>query len=363
MKYAKIIGVVCILACLAVTGTLIFVLPDREISENENRVLTAKPSLTAEKIISTEFQTELDKYLSDQFPARDIFMTAGTEIKLFSGRRDLGNTYIGKDNYYFEKVLNSDIDEKRFRNNLKAVDNLAKKNPDIPFTTMLIPSSGVILNEKLPLFAQMYDAEKLYSIAENQMKYSNILNITSELKQHSSEYIYYRTDHHWTTYGAYIVYTALTGSITNYTENNVTDSFYGTLYSRTLSLSAKPDTISLPPVTDKLKATADGKDIKIFDKSALSEKDKYTVFFGGNYGIVDITGGSGKGTLLIIKDSFANCFAPFLLNDYEHIIMIDMRYYSGSVDMLLKSENINLVLVLYEMNNFASDTSISKLVM
>ncbi len=363
MKYIKIIGSVFILFCLALTGVLIWILPDKIESENENRILAGKPELNAQKIISTEYQSNLNNYLSDQFPARDCFMMVGTELKFLSGKRDFSNTYIGKDNYFFEKVLDSNIDENRFKNNLSAVDNLAKKNPDINFTNILIPSSGTILKEKLPPFAEMYDFQKLYSTAESELEYCKTVNIYSALRQHKKEYIYYRTDHHWTTFGAYIGYTAYTGNKDQLKQTKATDSFCGTLHSKTLKLNVQPDIIYLPEIPDSLKITANGKQIEVFDRSALNKKDKYKVFFGGNYGIVDITGGNGTGTLLVIKDSFANCFVPFLTNDYERIIMIDMRYYGGSVSTLMKNEKIDEVLVLYEMNNFAGDTSIAKLAM
>ena len=96
-----------------------------------------------------------------------------------------------------------------------------------------------------------------------------------------------------------------------------------------------------------------------YDK--LSEKDQYQFFFGGNFGEVRISGGSGEGTVVVLKDSFANCFVPFLLSDYENVIMIDCRYYPGSFRKLLEEETPQDVLILYELNNFANDINQTKL--
>ena len=147
----------------------------------------------------------------------------------------------------------------------------------------------------------------------------------------------------------------------------VCDDFLGTLYSKVLDKSAVKkvseggslDTIKIPVLTGKVKVTADGRDIGMFDMNALKEKDKYRVFFGGNYGITDIKSGSNDRKLVVVKDSFANCFVPLLTEDYGEIVMIDMRYFSGNIDMIAGAADE--ILFLYELSNFAGDSNIAKL--
>ena len=106
-------------------------------------------------------------------------------------------------------------------------------------------------------------------------------------------------------------------------------------------------------------------ELPIYDESRLGEKDKYAYFFGGNYGKLTIKTGSSEGKgkkLLVVKDSFANTFVPFLLEEYEKITMIDLRYYNDSVQELVKKEHFTDTLILYEMSNYANDKNIFKLV-
>lgn len=365
MQIWKKITILLLLAALVTTGTLIYALPQKSFSQNENRVLQGVPELSKESVLNGTFQRELASFFSDHFPARDRLMELGTSIKKLSGRSDIGGAYIGKDHYYFEKVTDSSIEKDRFEGNLKKIENLAKDYPKISFSAMLVPSAGTVLTDKLPKFADYYEAAPLYKTAKELLSSCKVVDPTKALKS-EKEQMYYRTDHHWTTKGAYIGYQTLMngkGKYKNPEFTTVSDEFLGTLYSKTLDKSAIYDKVDIAKVSDKLNVIKDGEQAGVYDMSALKEKDKYKVFFGGNYGQVEMKGGEGKGTLLVLKDSFANSMVPFLTKDYERIIMVDLRFYPGSVKTLLASGEIDNVLVLYEMNNFATDSNIAKLVL
>lgn len=336
---------------------------DKEISENENRVLTARPGLSVSNIMDGTFQSQLEKWLDDQFPAHDWLIMIGNRIKLLTGRRDINDTYIGKDGFLFEKVTPADIDNKRYERNLSRIESLSMNYPDIPFSVMLVPSSGIVHADKLPANAELYDMTGLCETARTVLSTCQVLDVYTPMSEARDEYIFYRTDHHWTAQGAYIGYQVFRGQDTAYSgqlwPEPASDQFLGALHSRTL-IDVPPDSVTLPDVPDGIAVTADRKAIELYDASALSEKDKYRAYLGGNYGIVEISG-KGEGTLLILKDSFANSFAPYLLKDYEKIIMIDMRYYSLPVTAILGGGEISQVLVLYEINNFACDRDLAKL--
>ena len=100
----------------------------------------------------------------------------------------------------------------------------------------------------------------------------------------------------------------------------------------------------------------------IYKMDALKGKDKYTVFFGGNHSVTDIKTENKTGkTLLIIKDSFAHNLAPFLIKDYDRIIMLDLRYFNKSLKKYLTDNEITDLLVLYSTPDFAEDANIGRL--
>ena len=318
-------------------------------------------------ILSGEFQQQLMDYTSDQMPGRDLLTASATAVKKLSGRKDIGGAYIGRDGFYFDKKLDKDMNFKRYERNLKKIENIALKYSDKTVTAMLVPESGDIYSGKLPVNAQLFNDAAMYDTAGSILKNCRVIDLRDVLKSKKGDLLYYRTDHHWTLDGAYAGYEAFTGKKCSYDTIEVCDDFLGTLYSKVLDKSAVKkvseggslDTIKIPVLTGKVKVTADGRDIGMFDMNALKEKDKYRVFFGGNYGITDIKSGSNDRKLVVVKDSFANCFVPLLTEDYGEIVMIDMRYFSGNIDMIAK--DADEILFLYELSNFAEDSNIAKL--
>lgn len=369
MKKQELFIIASFLSLITILGVLTFLLPQKKYSENENRYLQTMPDITIHGIVSGDVQKEFDRYLSDQFPGRDFFTAGETKTKKLFGRKDVGGVYIGDKGYYFEKVNENDIEFDMYVKNLGRLEKFAQRFPKVPVSVMLVPSAGTILSDQLPPYAALYDADKMYRSAASTLKSCNFLDLRKTLSAEADQGLYYKTDHHWTTRGAYLGFCAFLEqkgiSPLKYEDagfKTVTNKFYGTLYSKALDSDAVPDSIELSPVSERVTATADGKESKVYDWSALEKKDKYKVFFGGNYGEVILTGGCKNGkTLLIIKDSFANCFAPLLCDDYETVIMIDLRYFSGTISSAVKNQSVNEVLFLYEISNFANDGNLVKL--
>ena len=191
----------------------------------------------------------------------------------------------------------------------------------------------------------------------------NVPNLYACLRENRTEQLYYRTDQHWTWYGAYAAYKLLMpDGAYSASPELFSDKFLGSTYSKTLDPKAAPDELYISPVSDDISVAADGKESVLYDMAAKNEKDKYKVFFGGNYGQVVIKGGCDNGkTLLIIKDSFANSLAPFLTADYETIIMLDLRYSTGSAQSAIDENNVDDILFVQEMRSFSNDKSLIKL--
>ena len=375
MRKINCIFVIVMVLILAGTGIEIFATKDRSFSENENRYLEERPQISLSNIENTDFQKSLENFISDQIPEREKLITLRSVTKELTGIKDIEGAYIGKDGYYLEKITNEDVSEEQLKNNIRYINTFFNKNKELKSYVMLIPGSENILTDKLPKHADVYDYNYYEKIAENEFtnnadNNTQIVNTYDALKKLSKDYIYYKTDHHWTTKGAFIAYNEFCKAAgiegepyENLGIKNVTDKFYGTLYSKVLDKKKKGDSIEIAENIPRCNVMINGKKSEIYHIDKLKEKDKYQVFFGGNYGVVSIENNEANNdkNLLIIKDSYANSFTPFLLKDYKTITIVDYRYFSGNLQSIVESNNITDVLVLYEMSNFMKDKNLVKM--
>ena len=331
-------------------SSVIFAFPDKEISELENRKLMVRNDISAD-IKDGGFQNDIESFLSDQFPYRKKLVLAQNELKYLLGKRDISGAYICKEGRLVQKITEGDINKNAAFSYADKINSIAKNNKVF---VMLIPSAEITMKNELPKGAPVYDFDSLYSELENRLVNANCIDLKDTL---SGDY-FYKTDHHWNANGAYRAYNAFCNAkgekaetIDSFELKTVCNDFQGTLYSKTLVVETK-DEIRLPK-TGELKVTADGKKIGFYVFDALETKDKYNVFEGGNHGIVEIENKDAKSdkTLLILKDSFANSFVPYITGDYSKIIMLDERYTFISVSDYVKMVKPNEILVLKEIVN------------
>lgn len=386
MKKVRIIIIIVFIGFFVLISGASLIIKDREFSPNENRYLAETPELSWGNILSGKFQDGLEDYLRDQVCFRDGWITVKTGIQKACGDTDIGGAYVGKDGYDFEKITPEDVDEKQVDRNIKAVEDYfmtASETIDKQkLSFLLVPTSGLVMQEKLPKNARLFDQAKYIDQVQKAMKDYNFVDVRDTLMDHNEEYIYYKTDHHWTSAGAclaYEVWSEHTGGEAEkkdeLAENVVSDKFRGSLYSKILDADSaydeiwtyglqKDDAFGSKDCTVMIdeKQQLDS----IYDDEKLQEKDKYAYFLGGNYGQVHIqnqkAASKAKGkNILIIKDSFANSFVPFVTQDYENIYMVDLRYYNGDMKAYLQEHEITDVLVLYNISNFISDRNLHKL--
>ena len=354
-----LIAIAVILLGLSIATLL---LPDREFSPNENRVLQQAPALTKERVFSGKFTAEAEKYESDQIALRDVWMGTASWFQRLAGKQDIGGVYLGRDGYFFARLTENEFNQKQYEKNLQLVAMFFDDNKDVDCRILLVPSPSTVLSDLLPANAPMYDAAARHDQLAQAVGEDRVIDVRGALS--ALDQPYYRTDHHWTTEGAQSAY-GVWCDATGHTRRSMpltpaTDSFRGTLYSKVLLPDSAWDTISLAEGAAVRSVDCGGTVTdSMYDRDKLSEKDKYAVFFGGNWPRVTIDTGVKNGkTLLVVKDSFANSFVPFLTEDYETIIMLDLRSYTDSVSDLIAGENVTDVLVLYEMSNFAADTNL-----
>ena len=385
MKKIRIAITIIFIAFITAVSGISLIMKDRSFSPNENRYLAETPKISVDNILSGKFQDDLENYLKDQLCFRDGWITVKTGIQKTCGNTDIGGAYVGKDGYDFEKITPEDVDEKLVKRNIRAVsDFFADTSGEIGkehLSFLLVPTSGLVMEDKLPANARLFDQSRYLNQVSEAMKDYNFIDVQKELISHKQDYIYYKTDHHWTTDGAYIAYEKWCGA-TGHTaldkseleQHIMTEEFRGSLYSKILDADSSYDSIwtygrkgEEPFGNADCKVVIDNKETwdSCYVPEKLSEKDKYAYFFGGNYGEVQIENtdrtGAQRGNLLVIKDSFANSFVPFIIGDYDNIYMVDLRYYNGDITEYLEQHDITDVLVLYNISNFISDRNLYKL--
>lgn len=370
MKFNKIYYISISLAFLLIL--LFFVIAniinnDKEFSEIENRNLQEKP-----KILSENYVEKLNSYMADQFFIREKLISFKSRIDLVLGKNKINNVYIGSDNQLFEEFKITSNDD--LFNKVDVINEFKKANEDLLVNFMLVPTATSILDDKLPLYAPVNDEiEYINNVKSYLLDDIKFIPIYDKLKANKNEYIYYKTDHHWTTDGAYLGYEAFCES-TGIEATNKEDfekiigsnDFYGSLSSKVGLFGLYKDKLNIyiPKNSNMLVnyVMEQKKDTSLFNSDKLKHKDKYQVFLNGNHPLIEIeTDKNLDKKILVIKDSFANNFVPFLTENYGNIFLIDLRYYTESINEFIKNNDINEVLFLYNVNTFNEDDSIFNL--
>ena len=340
----------------------------RTYSPVEKRELQTRPEISITKVLDGRFQKKYESYLRDQFPGRDHWVSFQTDMELFMGKNEIHNVYIGKNHYLLEHYTEKEFDPQQISKNLQALEKFvgkAKQNADVH--VMMVPTKSWILREKLPAFAPHYKEQKFYDALQQKLEKEDVLiSVEPVLDAHKEEEIYYRTDHHWTTLGAWYAYEQYTKAVGGDLQRAqgkkkfrcISKDFYGTTYAK-INYTRQADKIEIYEPTDKLRVVynmGEKKTKTLYDFSFLKTADQYSVFTGGNQAVLEITGGIKNGkTLLLIKDSFANSILPFLAEDYEKLVVVDLRQLNVSGDRLLEMFSPTDILILYNSAQFAQD--------
>ena len=376
--------IIFFLLFLTVTGACLFLRPQQSFSENENRVLQTLPKPTVETILDGSWQEKFEDFTTDQFPLRDRFTAAGSIFKYAIGNRDIGGAYIGgsdgQEVRLFEKSDTLSMsDAAQTLSSLQAfADALSKWDRALRMALLPVPSAGTVYRDELPAFAQVFDGEAFIDSAKATLANSacRVADPLPALRRSAEAdgAVYYRTDHHWTASGAAAAYAAccdalgLTPMPTEqvFSFARLSTTFSGTLSSKVLLPFVKPDEIYRPTLDVSTVRVYMGsgfaeetlQEIALYQPEALGKKDNYTYFLGGNYGFVLLENKAltdNDQTLLILKDSFANSFVPYLTAHYRRVVMVDPRYYRGEFLTLLEDYPPDALLLLYECDNFAND--------
>ncbi len=350
----------------------------KKVSETENRALAQRPKLSVDSVLSGQYASEYQEFFNDQFVLRDAWIKLKTGFDRALGVVEENGVYLGKDGYLLEKFEKPD--QKNVSATVEAMKTFREKHEDIPHYAMIIPSAENILKDKLPALVPSVNQDSYLDNTFQELSKSgiNVVDVRTALKKNKDQKIYYQTDHHWTTYGAYVAFqqfaeaAGLDASAVTYEKLPVTDQFQGTLSAKSGFRTGEKEEVdvylpkrntnttqeqlsSVIEYTDNQKKTG-----SFYNTDKLDQRNAYEVFFGGNHGLMKIkTPTTENKRLLVMKDSYANCFLPFLAPYYREIVVVDPRYYYGNIEELMETEGITEVLYLYSAPTFFSDTSLS----
>ncbi|MGL4762865.1 MAG: DHHW family protein [Sarcina sp.] len=369
-SYYKTLAILFI-AVIGLVTILNILLPDKDFSESENRVLSKNPKFSLERLVDGRYTKKYEKYKTDQFIGRDTFMGVKSFSDLLLGKKDNKSVFLADDGYLIEDF--TPMSNEKIEDNLKSINDFTKKYKDVNSYVAIVPTAISIYDDKLPSFSPVENQNtyigKFYSELDTDIKTINLYDILYENKD---KHLYYKTDHHWTTLSANLAYgvikkeMALDNTESTFTPKTVSNEFKGTLSSKSgfrgnsndsidIYLNNNPDAKVIVEYPESQKRTT-----SLYDTSKLATKDKYAMFLSGNHPIINIkTTAKTTDSLVIFKDSYANCFIPFLTEHYSKITVIDPRYYYDDLYKLMDENQFDDMLFLYNANTFFTDSSIA----
>lgn len=360
---------------LVLVFVLNIVIPDKDFSDEENRILQQKPEFTLSSFGEGRYEEKAERYANDQFMFRNALIKVKTAFDLTTGKVESNGVYKSADHYLIEEIQKPD--RNYMKSTIEGMQKFKEKYPSMRMYFLMAPNAGNILKDKLPFGVEMRDQNKIIDKFYKAIGKSGYVpvDVSPALKKHKDDEsnLYYRTDHHWTTDGAYVAYKEAVKVMNlpdpvSYHPYVVKNDFRGTLASKSGFVNGKNDAITLylPEKTENFKnsviyfSDSKKKTTEFYELKNLKKKDAYTVFGGSNHPVYTIkTPVKTQRKLLLFKDSYANSMIPFLSQNYREIVVVDPRYYFDSIDDIIESEGITDALFLYNANTFFSDNSLS----
>ncbi len=380
LRRASVYSITLLILCLSIGCML---LPKQSFSENENRTLAAWPVFRLQALQDGSYMSGIQSYLSDHFPLRDQFMTCKTKFERLTGKKEINGIYLADDGYYIEEY-------EAPTQSGKIISQLEKLHANVStgakMQLMLVPTAVSSYNEKLPsgapdrgVLRQIDTMNALYAALPEYTRVDawSALQTAAASEANASDGtgapgLYYRTDHHWTSHGAYIGYQAYCTaagirplSEESFQKTVVSEDFHGTIYSKLHDSTVPGDTITLyeRPENELSVSYPDTGEMTdtLYNRSYLAQKDKYSMFLNNLHPLVEITsaGADSDRQLVLVKDSYANSMVPFLVNHFKKIYVLDTRYYRfGPSHFINEHPEVTDVLVLYNMNTIDTDLGI-----
>ena len=405
-RRAEVLTVGIITAFILCFSVWCLVAPKQTFSENENRALASWPAYSFDTLKDGSYMSGIQTYLSDHFPLRDPFMTLKTKYEMLTGREEINDIYLAKDGYYIEAYKTPKQQKKiitQFQKLQDAITTDAKENVRV----MLVPTAISTYNTKLPncapdrgVLRQVDTMNEIYAALPSMQKVDAWRALQTAAAQEETDRtrasgdadgaqpvaeagdadhdtstadgLYYHTDHHWTTHGAYVGYQAYCSAAglspipeADFQKTCVTTDFHGTIFSKLHDSTVPGDAITLyeNPANQLTVSYPDTGEVTdtLYNRDYLAQKDKYSVFLNNLHPLVEITNARADSDrqLVLIKDSYANSMVPFLVHHYQKIYVFDTRYYRfGPSSFINEHPEVTDVLLLYNMNTIDTDLGV-----
>ena len=367
-KAYKIITVALFAAMLIILPVLTFVFNPSDpepFSENENRSLKKFPEVSFDTFRDETLMNGIEDWFSDRFYGREEWIRVKNGTERLLGKTDVNGIYTADDRMI---EIWGGFDPEYVGKSLKAVNTFAEKHPDKPMYFLLAPTSQEVYSGLFPQGAPIGSQTALFEFCRDNLKDITAINVIPTMKTHSADYIYYRTDHHWTSFGAYLAYYDAAkvmgfkpSELNEFDIEHASDSFRGTLYSKTLDNGVTPDVIDyyhLRGAGDIKLTIGENTYDSLYFRDFLKVKDKYSSFLGQNSPQMEITTGNEGPSLLIFKDSYAHSMIPFLTAHFSRITVLDMRYIKDGVSNHVNVDDYDSVLFVYNAITFSQDRDI-----
>lgn len=347
--------------------------PKRTQLELENRKAAQFPAFSVNALLDGSWQSGFSRWMQDQFALRDTWVnTQRAADEILFQKTEEGGILLGKDHWMFTKLFTvDDATQKQLAKNVQAVSDFAANHPG-KVTFLLAPSASVIYPEELPAGAPMVDEnamlDEIFSaVGQN----ADVLDLRPVFTADKDEYLYFKTDHHWTPNGAYHAYEqfcalkGLTPFDRDAHESVTVTGFQGTHYSATRLWNVEDDEITYYPLQNPMtiyritgEAAYEPETTEnLINTAKFDTRDKYAAFLDGNNGY-SVIEGDGEGSILVVKDSYANSFIPYLTANYAKIGVVDFRNFKYGLDSTIEKEGYDQVLVLYNFQTFIADTNL-----
>ena len=355
-KISEILTVVLFCGFLGIMLLCYLLMPKKDFSETEKRHLAEPPKVTWSRVSSGQWGDDAETYMADHIPGRNFFVGLNAYFELFTGRQAGKDIWVSGDRLVEAPVsLNEDI----IRKNTSAINSLAAKLQQ-PVNLMIVPSAGWALGMEEYQDAAIIDA--IYALVGEPVHTLDMVSLFANRPD-----LYFKTDHHWNSAGAYAAYEACMAALgrdsvgaENFTKENY-GLFQGSTYSRSALWLTPGEELELWTSNTPLTVTnGESQEVHqgVFYWERLDEADKYTVFLDGNHSIVRIQNPNAEGKLLVIRDSYSNSLGCFLAESYGEVVLLDLRYYKQAVSTLVAQEGFDDILVCYSIGNFLTDTNL-----
>ena len=363
---------IMVLALVALLDIAFLLQKNRATSPLENRNLQQRPALTLSGLLSGRFESRFDSYVADQFPFRDRWIALKSTLDRLAGQTKSNGVFLGKDGHLIQDFAAPS--EENYRRTMDALAGFLNRHDDLSACVMVVPTAVTVLADALPALADAGDeGGYLDRLAEDLSEtHAAFIDLRDAFaRAEPTTRLYYHTDHHWTSDAARLAYLELARAA-GLPENTdafqrrlLSGSFQGTLSAVSGFRMADSEDLwaYVPgdgaPQTVVTWVNENRRSASLFREEWLDTRDQYAVFLGGNFPEVRIETTLDNGrTLLVLKDSYANCLIPLLTVAYQKIVVVDPRYFTGDIEVLMGAEGVNEILVLYNAETLAEDTAL-----